>query len=79
MVVEIVDEAVGQIARGVVVDVDQRGDAVAVLACVLRCLLHSGAGEVADRFGAVLIAVLLDHAIQFDHEIVVEGDGDAVH
>ena len=62
-----------------VVDIDQRRDAVAGWSRVLRGLLHSGAGEVADRLGAILIAVFLDHAIQLRDEIIVERDGDALH
>jgi hypothetical protein len=35
--------------------------------------------EVADGFGAILVAVLRDHAIEFCHEIVIEGNGHALH
>lgn len=63
-----------------VVDIDQRGDAIAAaLSGILRRLLHSGAGKIPDRLGAVLVAVLLDHAIQFGHEIVIKGNGHALH
>ena len=42
-------------------------------------LLHAGTGEIADRLGAVLIAVFGDHRIQLFHQVVIERDRNALH
>jgi hypothetical protein len=42
-------------------------------------LLHAGAGELADRLGAVLIPALGDHGVELLHQIVVERNRDALH
>ncbi len=62
-----------------IVDVDERRDAFAGLSLLLRGLLHAGAGKIADRLGAVLIAALGDHGVEFLHQFVVKRNRDAVH
>lgn len=79
MAMIILDQPPGQVAHGVIIDVDQRRDAFARFSLVLRGLLHAGAGKIADRLGAVLIAVLGDHGVELLHQIVVKRDGDALH
>jgi hypothetical protein len=54
----IFDQPPRQVTRSVIVDVDQRCDAFTRLSLFPRGLLHAGAGKIADRFGAILIAVL---------------------
>ena len=58
MVVEGFGEAAGKLPRGMIVDVDQRGDAVALGVEALGGLADAGAGKVADGFRSVLIARL---------------------
>ncbi len=53
---EVAGQPLRQVARLVVVDVDQRGDAWPRSADLARRLLQPRAGEVADRLGAVGIA-----------------------
>ena len=79
MVVEGVGQPLGELPRVVVVDIDQRGHAIALLVERLGRLPDAGAGEVADRLRAVLIAAGLDDAIELGHELVVDGDGHALH
>ena len=55
-VVEVAGEALRQFAGFVVVEVDQRSDALPRARDFGRRLLQAGAGEVADRLGAVGIA-----------------------
>ena len=79
MIVEGLGQALGQLARGVVVDVDQGGDAVALGVQGFAGLADAGAGEVADRLGAVLVAAGGDDAVELGHQLVIDGDGHALH
>src|SRR5258705_6762254 len=79
MVVEDMGQALRKIARFMVVDIDQRRDAVAVLLRSFRRLTHAGAGKVADRFRAVLISAPRNHRIELGNELVVQRDGGALH
>ena len=63
VVMESVGEPLGELPRVVVVDVDQGGDAVALLVDGLGGLPDAGAGEVADRLGAVLVTAGEDDAV----------------
>ena len=68
-----------QLARVVVVDIDESRHAIAGDLAVFRRLAHAGAREIADRFRAVLVAAFGDHAVELGHEFVVESDGYALH
>jgi hypothetical protein len=52
MAMIIFDQPPRQVARGMIVDVDQRCDALARFSFRVRSLLHPGAGEIADGLGA---------------------------
>ena len=42
-------------------------------------LLQAGAGEIADRLGAVGVAARAHEAVKLGVELVVDGDGHALH
>src|SRR5215470_1280947 len=79
VVVEGVGQPLRQLTRVVVIDVDQRGNAVALLVERLRRLADASAGKVPDRLRAVLIAAGRDDAVELQHELVVDSDGHALH
>src|SRR6476469_8229086 len=79
MIVEGLGQPLRQLARGMVIDVDQGGDAVALGVKRLAGLADAGAGEVADRLGAVLVAAGGDDAVELGHQLVIDGDGHALH
>ena len=79
MIVEGLGQPLGQFARGMVVDVDQGGDAVALGVQGFARFADAGAGEVADRLGAVLVAAGGDDAVELGHQLVIDGDGHALH
>ncbi len=62
MAVEILHQPFRQVPRGVIVDINQRRDALARWCGVLRTLLQPGAGEIADDLGAVLDSRALPRA-----------------
>jgi hypothetical protein len=63
MFMKCLDKAAGQIARGVVVDVNQGGNAITAFAEFLLRLLNSSPGQVPDRLRPVLVAPQLDYAV----------------
>ena len=79
VVVEGVGQPLRQLSRVVIVDINQRGNAVAFLVKRFRRLADAGASEVSDRFRAVLVAAGRDDAVELQHELVVDGDGHALH
>jgi hypothetical protein len=79
MLVERTRQAFRQLARLVVVDVDKSRDALSRAAGLLVGLPYSGAGEVADRLGSILMAARFYHAVDLGHELVVEGDRHTLH
>src|SRR5262245_4350917 len=79
VVVERLGQPLGQLAGGVIVDVDHGRHAVALGVERFRRLADAGAGEVADGLGAILVAAGRDDAIELGHELVVDGDGHALH
>src|SRR4029077_17942966 len=68
-----------QLALLVLVNVDERGNARGSTGTRVRRLLQAGAGEIADGLGPVGIAVRAHEAIELGGEIVVDGDGHALH
>jgi hypothetical protein len=79
MIMKCLDQTTGQIARRVVVDVNQGGDAITAFTEFLFCLLDSSPRQVPDRLRPVLVAPQLDYAVKINHEIVVESDGHSLH
>ncbi len=68
-----------EVACVVVVDIRKTGDTVAARRALLRFPVEMPADEVAYRFAAVFVAALRDQFVEGRGEIVVEGDGDALH
>src|SRR6185295_7606359 len=79
VVVEGVGQPLRQLTRVVIVDVNQRGNAVPFLVKRFRRLADASASEVSDRFRAVLVAAGGDDAVKLQHELVVDGNGHALH
>jgi hypothetical protein len=79
MLMERIDEAIGQSARRMVVDVDQRADAIAATTCVLRRLGEAAPRQIPDCLRAILVPARRDKPIYLGHEIVVDGDRNPVH
>jgi hypothetical protein len=77
--VKILHQPFRQIPRGVVVDIDQRRDALARWCGILGSLLQPGAGEIADDLGAVLVTARFRRRIDLGEQIVFDGDGDPLH
>src|SRR6185437_16130462 len=63
----------------VVIHVNQCGDARPRAADFGRGLLQARAGEVAHRLRAVGVAAPVHEAVEFGGELVVDGDGHALH
>jgi hypothetical protein len=79
MIVERLHKAAGEISRGMIVDVNEGSHAIAALAEFVFRLRNSSPRQVPDGLRSILIAPRLDDAVKIDHEIVVEGDGYALH
>jgi hypothetical protein len=79
MVMEQIGQSLRHFARIVVIDIDQCGYAVPVVASGLSAFAHSGAGEVANCFRPVLIPAAHDYAVEFRCELVIDSDGQALH
>src|SRR6476660_7263482 len=81
MVAEGVAEALGQIARSLVIDVGERSHAIrgASAAALQSRLDDPCTDEVANRLRPVLIAARLRAFVYFLGKVVVDGDGDALH
>jgi hypothetical protein len=79
MGVEILGQALGQLARCVVVDIAQGGDAMAIVRHFEVRLGQARAGKVANRFRAVGVTAPGHKRIDLGHEIVVDRDCHALH
>src|SRR5450755_808654 len=79
VVMERIGEPLGQLARRMVVDVDQRRHAIALLVEASGSLPDAGSRQVADRLGTVLVAAGRDDPIKLGHQLVVDRDGHALH
>ncbi len=75
---EILHQALRQIARGVIVDIDQRGDARPWWRRLVRGL-QPRAGEIANDFGAVLVAAIFRGGVDVREQVILDGDGDPLH
>lgn len=73
------DQPVRQIARGMIVNIDQRSDAVVGACAFLPHLRQTVTREITDDLGAVLIAAFGCCSVDLFEQVVVEGDGDALH
>jgi hypothetical protein len=71
-------QSFGERARFMVENIDERGDTGAFATLAAR-LLQAGAGQVAQSFRPVLIAARLLELVDFGDQVVVEGDGHALH
>jgi len=72
-------QAVGQFALVVVVDVAEVGHAVAVELARLAHAVQVGAQDVAHRLGAVVVAALGDQPVELGGQFLGQRDGEAVH
>lgn len=78
-VMKVARQPLRQIARFVLVDVDQCGKAQLWSADLGGGLLQTGASKVTDRLGAVGIAASGHEAIELRGKVVVDGDRNALH
>lgn len=72
-------EALGEIARVVVVHIGQARDALAARGVLLRVAIEVAADQVTHGLAAVLVAALRDEPVELPGEVVVERNGDALH
>ena len=79
MVVVQVGQAVRQLALVVVIDIGERGQALAVAARLRALRLEALAQQVAQRLGTPGIALGRDEGVEPLQELRFDGDGDAVH
>jgi hypothetical protein len=79
MLVLSVNQSFGQFAHFMIVDINERADTVATVACLLKRLLHACASEIANRFGAVLISASGHKPVQVGDKVVVEGYSHTLH
>jgi hypothetical protein len=79
MLVKRVYQPIAQLAGGMVVNINQRSNAVVAAAHALYGLGQSGPRQVSDSLGAVLVSTCLDDSIDVRHEVIVDGDRNALH
>jgi len=79
MFVIVVGQPLRQFTGGMVVDVAQRRDAVSVARGSASGMLQPAAQEIAKRLGAAGLAVLRDEVVYLAEEVVIDGDGQALH
>jgi hypothetical protein len=54
-----------------VVDIDERGNAIAGFAGGFGGLAHASAGKITNGFGTVLISAKRDHAVELIDEFII--------
>ena len=79
VLVEVSGKALRQFARLGIVDVDERRHAWPRSADLDGSLLQAGAGEVADRLGAVGVAARYHEAVKLRIKLVIDSDGNPLH
>lgn len=79
MLVMRLGKTIGELPHGAIVDIDERGDAIAVVAGAAARLLHAGTSEVTDSLRPVVIPAPLHIALKFRDELIVESDGHPLH
>src|SRR5437868_7085084 len=79
MLVIVVGQPLRQFAGGMVVDIAERGDAVAVARCGGAGVLKAAAQEIAKRLRAVGVAMLRNEPVDLGKQVVIDGDGQALH
>lgn len=79
MAMKALGQPLRQVARSVIVDIDQGCDAILAPFVVALRLLNPGAHKITDRLGTVLITVGGDHPIHLIEQVIVESDRDALH
>jgi hypothetical protein len=79
MIVKDIGQTFRQLARVMVIDIDQRRDTIALFSRLLDRLPHARAGKIADGFRPVLVAAACNQSIEFGNKLVVSGNGQALH
>jgi len=79
MIMEAVRQPLRQLAHGMVVHVDEGGDAMSVGMTLGRRLLQPNAREIANRLRSVLVAAHRYQPIKFGHQGFIDSDGYALH
>ncbi len=78
VVVKVIDEAIGQVAPRMIINVDQSGNTGRIRRRSLS-LTQAGTGEIAQRLGTVLVSAPGDQSVQFRQKIVLDGNGHSLH
>jgi hypothetical protein len=79
VIVEVAGKPLRQFALLVVVYVDERGKTLLRPRDLRRALLQAGSCQIAYCFGAIGVAPRRHMTLEFRYEIVVDGDGNALH
>jgi hypothetical protein len=79
VVVKEIGQTLRHLARIMVVDVNQSGDAVSIIASALGGFAHAGTREVANRLRPVLVTAPHDDPVEFRGELVIHSDGQTLH
>jgi hypothetical protein len=79
MLVEIAGKPLWQLTRFVIVDIDQGCYARPRSADLHSGLLKTGAGQIADRLGAVVIAPGAHEPVKFGIQIIINSNGHTLH
>ena len=79
MVVMHVGKPLGEFPHSVIVDIDECGDAIAIVSRIAPRLPHSGARKVTNGFRPALITAQLHKAVQFCHEFIIKSHAYPLH
>jgi hypothetical protein len=79
VIVEILGQPFRQFARGVIVDVTQRRDTLAITDRVIAGMFEAAPHQIAKRFRAIGIAALFDEFVHLGNEVVVDRNRQALH
>lgn len=74
-----VGQTLGELPHGVVININQRGDALAFIAVLSARLLHARAGQITNGLGPVVITAFADVTVQFRYEFIIERYGNPLH
>jgi hypothetical protein len=79
VVVEILGQPFRQFAGGMIVDVTQRRDTLAIADRVVTGVFETAPHKIAERFRTIGVAALRDEFIHLGNEVVVDRDRQALH
>jgi hypothetical protein len=79
VIVEILGQPLRQLTSGVIVDVTQRRDTLAITDRVITGVFEAAPHQIAKRFRAIRIAALFDEFVHLGNEVVVDRDRQALH